>query len=171
MVSINIIKQDISLVKADAIVNAANSSLWMRAGVAGALKTRGGTEIEREAISKGPIPVGNAIATKAGSLTTKYVIHAAVMGPNLKTDGEKIRRSTRNCLKLADELDLRSIAFPALGTGVGEFPTEECAKIMINEILDYESQKSGLKEAYLVLYDDKAYKIFNEELNLRLNFT
>lgn len=171
MAAINVVKGDISTIKADAIVNAANNRLWMGSGVAGAIKSRGGTEIEIEALSRGPIPVGNAIATKAGSLDAKYVIHAAVMGADLETDSEKIRRSTWNSLKIADELDLRSIAFPALGTGVGGFPLGECAKVMINEIMDYTSRETGLKEIHLVLYDDKAYSIFREELNLRLNLT
>src|SRR2546428_3273502 len=105
---------DITQADVDAIVNAANNHLWMGAGVAGAIKRAGGPDIEREAISKGPIPVGEAVVTSAGALRAKYVIHAAAMGQNLQTDAAKVRLATRNALTRARELAIRSIAFPAL---------------------------------------------------------
>src|SRR5262249_61902391 len=95
---------DISRVQVDAIVNAANNHLWMGAGVAGALKRAGGGEIEREAVAKGPIEIGEAVVTRAGSLSGKYVIHAAVMGKDLSTERSKINLGTRNFLNHAGEL-------------------------------------------------------------------
>jgi len=124
---------DIATVEADAIANAANDRLWMGAGVAGALKRAGGAEIEREAVAKGPIERGTAVATTAGELDARYVIHGAVMGQDLRTNAELIARTTRACLKLADELGCRSLALPAFGTGVGGFPVEECARLMVDE--------------------------------------
>ena len=112
---------DIADVEADAIANAANDELWMGAGVAGALKRAGGEEIEREAMAQGPIELGTAIATTAGRLPARRVIHGAVMGQDLRTDGDLVRRATRSCLELADELGCRSLALPAFGTGVGGF--------------------------------------------------
>lgn len=153
---ITIVKGDISEVEADALVNAANNYLWMGAGVAGALKRAGGQEIEDKAVEKGPIPVGEAVETTAGALKAKYVIHAAVMGQNLRTDGTKIRNATRNSLQLAEKLGLHSIAFPALGTGVGGFPMEQCAKVMVEEALKY----GGALTVIFVLYSEESYETF-----------
>jgi O-acetyl-ADP-ribose deacetylase (regulator of RNase III) len=153
---IEIRKGDISAVEADVIVNAANNHLWMGAGVAGALKRAGGQQIEDEAVRKGPIPVGEAVETKAGNLKAKYVIHAAVMGQDLKTDEIKIRNATRNSLKLAVQLKAQSIAFPALGTGIGGFPLHRCAEVMLKEVLGY----SGFLKVVFVLYSDESYTIF-----------
>ena len=117
-----LIQGDITDYKTDAIVNAANNELWMGSGVAGAIKAKGGIEIEEEAKAKGPIKVGEAVATTAGKLKAKFVIHAAVMGQDSKTNENYIRNATLSSLKEAEELNLSSIAFPALGTGVGGFP-------------------------------------------------
>ena len=124
---------DIATVEADAIANAANNHLWMGSGVAGALKRAGGVEIEREAVAQGPVPVGTAVATTAGRLNARYVIHGAVMGQDLATDADLVRRTTHACLALADELGCESLALPAFGTGVGGFPLDECARIMVAE--------------------------------------
>ncbi len=160
---IKLIKGDITTFEGDAIVNAANNHLWMGAGVAGAIKKKGGTEIEKEAVSKGPIPIGEAIVTGAGKLKCKYVIHGAVMGRDLKTDAEKIKLATINSLKRADELKLDSIAFPAFGTGVGGFPFRDCARVMKSAIEDYFSQhESSLKEVYFYLYGEDAFQAFQE---------
>ncbi len=159
-------KGDITEMDVDAIVNAANNHLWMGAGVAGAIKRRGGEEIEKEAVSMGPIPVGEAIVTKAGRLKAKYVIHAAVMGQDLKTSERMIREATYNSLLRADELSLRSIAFPAFGTGVGGFPFDRCAKAMLDEVRLYltEVNNTNLEEITFVLYTDKIFKAFEKEL-------
>jgi O-acetyl-ADP-ribose deacetylase len=137
-VEIQVVEGDIAAVEADAIANAANDHLWMGAGVAGALKRAGGEQIERDAIARGPIERGTAVATGAGRLAARYVIHGAVMGQDLRTDAELVRRTTRSCLRLADELGCRSLALPAFGTGVGGFPLEDCARAMVAEVNRYE---------------------------------
>jgi O-acetyl-ADP-ribose deacetylase (regulator of RNase III) len=162
---IELYKGDITRLELDALVNAANNHLWMGAGVAGAIKKAGGREIETEAVSKGPIPVGQAVATGAGRLKARYIIHAAVMGTDLATDAEKIRQSTRNSLIRADELGITSLAFPALGTGVGGFPIDECARIMITEVLNYSARKTGLRKVVFVLFSEQSYRVFKQELN------
>ena len=164
MAEITLHQGDITHLTTDAIVNAANSHLWMGAGVAGAIKRAGGGEIEREAVSKGPIPVGEAVVTGAGQLKARYVIHAAAMGQDLRTDAEKIRVATVNSLKRADELGLRSIAFPALGTGVGGFSYRQAAEVMIEAIRQYLVGQTVLEEVVVALYGQCAYEAFAAEL-------
>jgi O-acetyl-ADP-ribose deacetylase (regulator of RNase III) len=130
-VEIAIIDGDITALDVDAIVNAANNRLRMGAGVAGAIKRAGGEQIEREAVAMGPIEVGDAIATGAGALRARHVIHGAVMGEDLKTSAGLIRSTTLRCLAVAEELGCVSVALPAFGTGVGGFPLDECARIMV----------------------------------------
>jgi len=161
---VELLKGDITGVETDAIVNAANNALWMGGGVAGAIKRAGGKEIEDEAVNRGPIPVGEALVTGAGTLKTRYVLHAAVMGTDLATDAGKIRTATKNSLLRAEELGLRSIAFPALGTGVGGFPYREAAEIMLDVVNDHLSGESGLDEVLFVLYDEEAFECFEQEL-------
>jgi O-acetyl-ADP-ribose deacetylase (regulator of RNase III) len=151
---------DIAQQDADAIVNAANNRLWMGAGVAGAIKRAGGREIEEEAVAKGPIPIGEAVVTGGGRLKARHVIHAAVMGRDLRTDADKIRQATQNTLRRADELALKSIAFPALGTGVGGFPLEECARIMLDVVRRHSARGTSLERVIFVLYDEPAYQTF-----------
>ncbi len=131
MLELDVVEGDITALDVDAIANAANDHLWMGAGVAGAIKRAGGDEIEREAVAKGPIPVGTAVATTAGRLTARHVIHGAVMGQDLQTSAELIEQTTRACLEVADGLGCESLALPAFGTGVGGFPLDECARIMV----------------------------------------
>jgi O-acetyl-ADP-ribose deacetylase (regulator of RNase III) len=158
---IRFVQGDIAQQEADAIVNAANNHLWMGAGVAGAIKRAGGREIEAEAVAKGPIPVGEAVATGAGRLKARYVIHAAVMGQDLRTDADKIRRSTQATLRRADELGLKSIAFPALGTGVGGFSMDECARVMLDAVEAHAAAgTTSLEQVVFVLYDTSAYQAF-----------
>lgn len=165
MMKIDVQQGDITRVKVDAVVNAANNHLWMGGGVAGALKRAGGPEVESEALTKGPIPVGDAAVTTAGRLPARYIIHAAVMGQDLQTDAEKIRQATKNSLVRADELEIRTIAFPALGTGVGGFPLGECARIMIGEVLQYSAGGTGLERVAFVLFDELAFGVFRQELD------
>jgi O-acetyl-ADP-ribose deacetylase len=164
MINIEILKGDITKLAVDAIVNAANNRMLMGGGVAGAIKRAGSKAIEDEAVKKGPIPIGEALVTKAGSLEAKYVIHAAVMGMDFKTDAEKIRNSTRNSLLRAGELGIKSIAFPALGTGVGGFPLAECARIMGKEVTDFARENTSLAKVIFILYDEAAYRTFIKEL-------
>ena len=160
---IKIVKGDITELKVDAIVNAANNKLVMGGGVAGAIKRKGGKVIEEEAVRKGPIRIGEAVATSAGNLPAKYVIHAATMDMSFQTDQIKVRDSARNALKVAEELKISSLAFPALGCGVGGFPLLASAKIMAQEVLRHlREEKTSLKEIIFCLYDQKAYDIFNK---------
>ncbi|UCC81104.1 MAG: macro domain-containing protein [Candidatus Zixiibacteriota bacterium] len=165
---IKIVQGDITESNADAIVNAANNHLWMGAGVAGAIKRKGGDIIEKEAVSKGPIPVGEAVATNAGSLANKYVIHAAAMGQDLATDGGKIAAATINALLRAEELNLESIDFPALGTGVGGFPVEDAARIMIDAAKDFLAGSKSVQKVGFVLFDSGSCQAFTAELGSEL---
>ncbi len=149
---------DIAAIEADAVANAANDRLWMGAGVAGALKRAGGAEIEREAIAAGPIPLGTAVATGAGRLPARWVIHGAVMGQDLRTDASLVRATTRACLALADELGCASLALPAFGTGVGGFPLGECARIMVEEARGFEG--ATLRRVTFAVYGDAARDAF-----------
>ncbi len=168
MLEIKVHQGDITQLEFDALANAANNRLWMGGGVAGALKRAGGKEIEAEAVKKGPITVGQAVVTRAGKLKAKYIIHAAVMGQDLKTDAEKIREATKNSLLRGDELGVKSIAFPALGTGVGGFPLDDCARIMIDEVRQYSVKKTGLEKVAFVLFNQPAYQTFKQELDTQL---
>ena len=138
MLELDVVDGDITQLEVDAIANAANDHLWMGAGVAGAIRRAGGDEIEDEAVALGPIKVGDAVATGAGRLPARYVIHGAVMGQDLQTNGKLIGRTTLRCLEVADELGLESIALPAFGTGVGGFSLDECARIMVDAVRCHE---------------------------------
>ncbi|MCX5666630.1 MAG: macro domain-containing protein [Candidatus Omnitrophica bacterium] len=162
---IKIIYGDITGVAVDAIVNAANNKLQMGGGVAGAIKKAGGASIEDEAVKKGPIEIGGAITTRAGSLKARYVIHAATMGLDHKTDEIKIRNSCASAFKVADELKIKSIAFPALGCGVGGFPLKASAKIMAQEVMKHlREAKTSLKEIIFCMHEKEAYEIFDKNV-------
>lgn len=168
---VKVIQGDITAQKVDAIVNAANNKLLMGGGVAGAIKRKGGKVIEDEAVKKGPIAIGEAVATKAGKLSAKFVIHAATMGMDFQTDEEKIRLSCRNALKAAEELKIRSVAFPALGCGVGGFSLVAAAKIMSQEVLRYlRCSDSRLKEIVFALYNKESFEIFNKHVTGYLDY-
>jgi O-acetyl-ADP-ribose deacetylase (regulator of RNase III)/ADP-ribose pyrophosphatase YjhB (NUDIX family) len=170
-VELKIEQGDITELKVDAIVNAANDKLVMGGGVAGAIKSRGGKIIEEEAVKKGPIEIGSAIFTTGGDLPCRYVIHAATMGMDFTTDELKIRQSCRNSLRVAEELRIRSLAFPALGCGTGGFPLLAAAKIMGQEVFRHLSQgPSKLKEIIFCLYDQGAFDIFNQGVFDYLNY-
>ena len=156
---------DITDAEVDAVINAANSELWMGAGVAGAMKRKGGVVIEEEALRQGPIEVGEAVLTVAGNLPATHVIHAATMGKDLKTDPEKIAAATRSTLALAEKHKLESIAFPALGSGVGGVPPAQCAEAMIPTVVQHLSRgNSSLVKILFVLYQDEAYTAFTDTL-------
>jgi O-acetyl-ADP-ribose deacetylase (regulator of RNase III) len=134
----------------------------MGAGVARAIKRSGGEEIEREAVAKGPIEIGDAVATGAGSLKARHVIHGAVMGQDLRTSGDLIERTTRRCLEVAEELGCRSLALPAFGTGVGGFPLDECARIMVGAATEYEPVT--LERVVFAVFGDEARRAFDTAL-------
>lgn len=164
VVEIELRMGDISGIAADAIVNAANNHLWMGSGVAGALKRRGGKEIEDEAVKKGPIKVGGAVESTAGKLAARWVIHAAAMGQDLRLTPGSIANATENSLLLADKLGAVSIAFPALGTGVGGFSVADCAHLMLETVQKLAPRLKSVKKALFVLFDPDGYKAFEEEL-------
>src|SRR5262245_5267795 len=141
---------DIAAESTDAIVNAANNHFWMGAGVAGAIKARGGQSIEAEAMAQGPVEPGACVKTGAGRLAARTVIHAAVMGQDLKTSERLIGLATGNALALADAGQFKSIAFPAFGTGVGGFPLEACARIMIDAIREHSKRPTTVRTVRLV---------------------
>lgn len=160
---IKVVMGDITELRVDAIVNAANNKLVMGGGVAGAIKKKGGKIIEDEALKKGPIEIGEAVATGAGELAAKYIIHAATMGIDFDTDEIKVRNSCSSALRVAEELKIKSIAFPALGCGTGKFPFLASAKIMAQEALKHLRRKdTTLKEIIFCLYDQKAFAFFNK---------
>jgi O-acetyl-ADP-ribose deacetylase len=162
-VDLEVREGDIAAVEADALANAANDALWMGAGVAGALKRAGGDVIEQEAMAQGPIPLGNAVATGAGRLAARWVIHGAVMGQDLRTNAELVRRTTRSCLELADELGCRSLALPAFGTGVGGFPLAQCAAVMVEEARAFEPH--SLERVIFAVFGAEAYDAFSSALS------
>jgi O-acetyl-ADP-ribose deacetylase (regulator of RNase III) len=151
---------DIAAQDTDAVVNAANNAFWMGSGVAGALKARGGQAIEAEAMAQGPVEPGECVITSAGRLPARYVIHAAVMGQDLRTSAALIARATRNSLLLAEGRRLASIAFPAFGTGVGGFGIEPCARTMLGAIRDHARDATSLRLVRIVLFGLPAYRVF-----------
>ena len=163
--TIAIERGDISLIEVDAVVNAANTTLAMGAGVAGALKKRGGVVIEEEAMRLGPVEVGEAVLTTAGNLVATHVIHAAVMGSDLKTDPAIIGKTTRAVLAIAVKHRLTSLALPALGTGVGHVPAALSAEAMLEAVVSHlRAGESSLKRVIIMLYQDEAYRAFIETL-------
>jgi O-acetyl-ADP-ribose deacetylase len=158
MQELEVFDGDIATLDVDAIANAANDRLWMGAGVAGAIKRAGGEEIEREAVALGPIPLGEAVATGAGRLHARHVIHGAVMGQDLTTNAGLVARTTRSCLEVADELGARSLALPAFGTGVGGFPLDECARVMVAEALAFQPQM--LERVVFAVFGAEAERTF-----------
>ena len=159
---LEVVEGDIAALEVDAVANAANDRLWMGAGVAGALKRAGGEEIEREAVAKGPIVLGDAVATGAGRLPAGWVIHAAVMGQDLRTSAEAIASATRRTLEVADEIGAESLALPAFGTGVGGFPLDECARLMVAAVRAHEP--STLRRVIFAVYGPEAEAAFRNVL-------
>ena len=156
---------DITESATDAIVNAANNHLWMGAGVAGAIKRKGGDAIEREAVAKGPIPVGEAVATGGGALKARHVIHAAGMGQDLRTSGDLVEACTRASLRRAEELRLQSIAFPAIGTGVGGLPAAAAAERMLRAAAQHLAGGAGsLERIEFVLFTEADLRAFEAAL-------
>ena len=161
-ITLEIADGDITAETTDAIVNAANNHFWMGAGVAGAIKAQGGAEIEREAVAQGPVEPGECVITSGGRLVARHVIHAAVMGQDLFTSPAYIKRATLNALRAAEERKLESIAFPAFGTGVGGFPINGCARIMIAAVRTFAPSAVSVRLVRFVLFGARAYDIFEE---------
>ncbi len=162
---LEVIEGDITEYDGEAIVNAANNHFWMGGGVAGAIKRAGGKSIEEEAMRAGPKPVGEAVLTGGGSLKAKFVIHAAVMGQDLETDSSKILAATMSSLRLAESRGIKSIAFPALGTGVGGFPLPDAAALMIEAAASFLQKSSALRRVTFILFGDEAYNAFRKQIS------
>lgn len=158
-----VIKQgDITDIEVDAIVNAANTRLLLGSGVAGAIRRKGGDLIQKECDKIGSIPLGQAAVTGAGKLNAKYVIHAAGMHLGGSVSEEPLRGATKNSLLMADEKGVKTIAFPAIGTGVGGFSINRCAQVMIDIVLEHlKNEETCIEKVYFVLFDMEAYKVFN----------
>ncbi len=146
----------------DAIVNAANTQLVLGAGLAGAIRERGGPAIQAECDAHGPVPLGGAALTTAGELPARCVIHAAGLEPGGSVSEESLRDCTRASLELAREHGLRSIALPAIGTGVGGFPLQRCAEIMLAEVQAHLAGETPLEEVRFVLFGEPAYRVFEQ---------
>jgi len=157
---IAICEGDLTEQAVDAIVNAANSALVLGSGVAGAIRTKGGPSIQAECDAIGPIAVGEAALTGAGSLPARYVIHAASMPPSGAATEESVRSSVRKSLELAASRGCRSIAIPAVGAGIARFPAQRCAEILIEEARAHLRGKTSLEEIRFVLYGEPMYRVF-----------
>jgi len=151
---------DITQARVDAIVNAANNDLILGSGVAGAIRSKGGPSIQRECAALGPIAVGEAAITAGGQLPAPYVIHAASMRLGGETTAAALRSSVRNALLIAKAKGLKSIAFPAIGTGVAGFPLDQCAQVMLEEIRDHLLGGTTLEQVEMVLFDAAALATF-----------
>jgi O-acetyl-ADP-ribose deacetylase len=163
--TIAIERGDITEWEVDAVVNAANSTLAMGAGVAAAIKRKGGVIIEEEAMRQGPAEVGEAVLTTGGNLAATHVVHAVALGQDLKADGETIARTTRAVLDLVNKHRMTSLALPALGTGVGHVPPAASADAMLNAVVAHlRGGATSLKKVVFVLYQDDAFKAFTETL-------
>jgi len=150
-VRIVILTGDITKQEVDAIVNPANSLLIMGGGVAGAIRRAGGNEIEDEAVKHAPVPVGEAVATGAGKLKAKYVIHAPTMErPAMRIGERNVGLSVMGALKCAEGLKIRSVAFPGMGTGVGGLSLEEAAKAMVIEVKKHIDKRTTLKQIFFI---------------------
>jgi O-acetyl-ADP-ribose deacetylase (regulator of RNase III) len=152
---------DLTEMDVDAIVNAANNDLILGGGVAGAIRRKGGDEIQRECDEFGSIPVGYAAITTGGKLKARYVIHAASMSlSGTATTPKSLRTSTSHSLRLAADRKLKTLAFPAIGTGVSGFAIDECARIMLAETVKHLKAGSSLEAVYFVLFDSAACDVF-----------
>lgn len=160
--SIFLVKGDITEMAVDAIVNAANNDLILGGGVAGAIRQKGGPKIQEECNGIKSIAVGQAAITCGGNLKAKYVIHAASMSLGGWTTAQSLKQSTFNSLLRAKENAVKTIAFPAVGTGVAGFPIVHCAQIMIDTITDFLKTNLVPEKVYFVLYDNKTYEAFKE---------
>ena len=175
--SLELVEGDITEMQTDAIVNAANARLTLGGGVAGAIRRKGGPEIQKECNKIGGTFVGGAVITTGGNLKAKYVIHA--VGPRMGEgdEDEKLKNATLNSLKIADENNLKSISFPAISTGIFGFPIQRCAELMLKTTIDYLTRcpdlrrktqgpegQTGLQKVVFALFGRADYEIFENQL-------
>jgi O-acetyl-ADP-ribose deacetylase (regulator of RNase III) len=155
---------DICDLEVDAIVNAANLSLWMATGVGGAIKRAGGDEIEFAAVRQAPVPLGGAVVTTAGKLAARAVVHAVSLDRDRRTSGPVIEAAVRSAMARAREISASSIAFPALGTGVGGFPLDEAARITVRTVRDELPASPSIQHVIFALRGAAAYQAFQAAL-------
>lgn len=159
---IEIVQGDLTEMDTDAVVNAANNELQLGGGVAGAIRRKGGPQIQAECDEIGTILLGGAAITSAGKLKARHVIHAASMELGGRTSALTLRSSTAHSLRIAAQNALKTIAFPAVGTGIAEFPVRECAEIMLRESIRHLDGETTIEKIYFVLYDEAALATFQE---------
>ena len=155
---------DICVLEVDAIVNPANPTLWMSTGVGGALKRAGVDAIEFAAVRQGPLELGEAVVTGAGTLAAGAVIHAVSLDRDRRTSGPILEAAVRSAMARAREIGAMSIAFPALGTGVGGFPLDEAARITVDTVRDELAASTGIEHVIFALRGLAAYQAFERAL-------
>jgi O-acetyl-ADP-ribose deacetylase (regulator of RNase III) len=158
MIELEVLAADVTKLDVDAITNAANTQLKHGGGVAAAISRAGGPQIQRESTEKAPIGLGDAVETTAGDMPARYVIHAATMELGGPTSAEIIARATHSTLSKADELGCRSLALVAFGTGVGGFPLDDAARLMVGAVRDHKPRT--LQRVVFAVHGDEAERAF-----------
>ena len=161
MAKLEVIVGDVTTLDVDAIANAANTQLAHGGGVAGAISRAGGPDIQRESNERAPIGLGEAVETTAGEMPCRWVIHAATMELGGPTSADIIERATRSTLAKAEELDARSLALVAFGTGVGGFPLEEAARVMVGVAREH---SGDLERIIFAVHGEDAERAFRDAL-------
>jgi O-acetyl-ADP-ribose deacetylase len=161
MAQLEVLQADVTQLEVDAIANAANTHLRHGGGVAGAIVRAGGPVIQEESNAVAPIGLGEAVETTAGAMPARWVIHAATMELDFRTDAEIIERATRSTLAKAEELGARSLALVAFGTGVGGFPLEDAARVMVVAARGHEGE---LERIVFAVHGDAAERAFRAAL-------
>jgi len=160
---VTVVIGDITKLEADAIVNPANSQLIMGGGVAGAILRAGGNQIQKQALSRAPMQIGHAVATTAGKLKAKYVIHAPTMTrPAMAASLDSVRAATKGALECAHQMHIQSLAFPGLGTGVGGLDLQDAANAIVEEIKSHIEAGTTIKQIALVGYNSDLAKAFEK---------
>jgi O-acetyl-ADP-ribose deacetylase (regulator of RNase III) len=158
MIELEVVQADVTTLDVDAITNAANTQLRHGGGVAAAIARAAGPELQRESNEKAPIGLGEAVETTAGDMPARYVIHAATMELGGPTSAEIIARATGSTLRKADELGCRSLALVAFGTGVGGFPLDEAARLMVAAVREHEPH--SLQRVAFAVHGEEAERAF-----------
>jgi O-acetyl-ADP-ribose deacetylase len=161
MAKLEVLQADVTKLEVDAIANAANTQLKHGGGVAGAISRAGGPEVQRQSDERAPIGLGEAVETTAGEMPARWVIHAATMELGGSTSAAIIEQATRSTLAKAEELGCRSVALVAFGTGVGGFPLEEAARLMVGAAREHEG---SLERIVFAVHGDAAERAFSEAL-------
>lgn len=164
---IEILHGDITTLEVDVLVNSVNNDLILGGGVSGAIRRVGGPAIQEECNKIGTVPLGEVAVTGAGDLKAKFVFHAAIQPLGLWADGNSIRKSVRNCFKRAIERQVKSIAFPAIGTGTGGFPVDKSAEIIADECVAASKAETPLERVIVSILDDKYFAMIAETFRAR----